>query len=163
MNESIQKIEDYVQDPEKGLPDSIFYLVGRLTPFINVDLLIQHPENGVLLTWRDDVHSGSGWHIPGGIIRFREKMTDRVKEVAKLELGANLQSVIGPIDVNEIISPNKKERSHFLSLLFRCDLSEETFTVLNKKHLDAPNEIAFFKACPENILHLHKIYSKYIN
>lgn len=163
MNESIQKIEDYVQDPKKGLPDSIFYLVGRLTPFINVDLLIQHPEHGVLLTWRDDLYSGSGWHIPGGIIRFREKMTDRVKEVARLELGASLQSIIGPIDVNEIIAPDQKDRSHFLSLLFSCELTEETYAMLYQKHLNYPKEIAFFRGCPDDILHWHKIYAKYIN
>jgi colanic acid biosynthesis protein WcaH len=163
MNEFIQIIEDCVQDPEKGLPDSIFYLVGRLTPFINVDLLIEHPEHGVLLTWRNDIHSGRGWHIPGGIIRFREKMTDRVKEVARLELGARIQSIVGPIDINEIIASDQKDRSHFLSLLFRCELAEEAYVMLHQKHLDDPKEIAFFKACPENILHWHKIYAKYIN
>ncbi len=163
MNECVQKIEDYVQDPEKGLPDPIFYLVGRLTPYINVDLLIRHPEHGVLLTWRDDEYAGRGWHIPGGIIRFREKMTDRVREVARLELGVILQSIIGPIDINEIIASNQKDRSHFLSLLFRCELSDDTYNTLYQKHLDDPKEIDFFKASPENILHWHKVYSKYIN
>eukprot|EP01037_Dinobryon_pediforme_P002305 gene2305-2344_t len=45
-----------------GLVDDLFYFVGRLTPYVNVDLLIRHPEHGVLMTWRDDEHSGKGWH-----------------------------------------------------------------------------------------------------
>ena len=77
----IEKIESKVTNPETGLPDELFYFVGRLTPFINVDLWVQHPIYGTLLTWRDDIHTGKGWHIPGGIIRLRESFLDRIAKV----------------------------------------------------------------------------------
>lgn len=163
MNDPIKIIESFARDPEHGLPDPVFYMVGRLTPYVNVDLLIRHPLHGVLLTWRDDIYSGRGWHIPGGIIRFRERMADRVKEVARLELGVSLKAIGDPVDVNEIIAPAQKERSHFLSLLFRCELFEDGYASLHQKSLEAPKEFAFFKTCPENLLYWHKIYSKYIN
>ena len=70
----LSKIEKKINNPKKGLPDEIFYFVGRLTPYINVDLLIKSPTEGTLMTWRDDKYSGKGWHLPGGIIRFREKI-----------------------------------------------------------------------------------------
>ena len=113
----IKSLEEYVKNPEIGLPDEIFYLVGRLTPYVNIDLLIKIPNLGSVLTWRDDPHTGSGWHIPGGIVRLREDIHERVRKVANLELGVELESISGPIEVNQIIS-KQKERSHFISLLF---------------------------------------------
>jgi colanic acid biosynthesis protein WcaH len=31
-----------------------------------------------LLTWRDDESFGAGWHVPGGIIRYKETAADRI-------------------------------------------------------------------------------------
>ena len=67
-------IEKSVIDPREGLNDDVFYFIGRHTPFINVDALVQLSTSEIVFTWRDDVYTGQGWHIPGGIIRFKEKM-----------------------------------------------------------------------------------------
>ena len=77
-------------NPKKGLPDEIFYFVGRLIPYINVDLLIKSPTEGTLMTWRDDKYSGKGWHLPGGIIRFKEKIRKRIANVGKTELNIKI-------------------------------------------------------------------------
>ena len=103
---SIKLLEKYAQKPTKGLPEDIFYFVGRLTPYVNVDLIIRCPINGVLLTWRNDKFSGKGWHIPGGIIRFKEKIKERIKKVGKNELGIKIYKFKGPIEINEIIVYN---------------------------------------------------------
>lgn len=40
---------------------------------VNVDLLIKNvSSNETLLTWREDEYYGPGWHVPGGIVRFKE-------------------------------------------------------------------------------------------
>ena len=70
--DAVAVINECLPDSRAGLPDDIFYLVSRLTPMINVDLLIVNERNEKLLTWREDQFYGPGWHIPGGIIRFKE-------------------------------------------------------------------------------------------
>ena len=55
---NLNQIEKKINNPKRGLPDKIFYFVGRLTPYINVDLLIRSPTEGTLMTWRDDKYSG---------------------------------------------------------------------------------------------------------
>lgn len=153
-------MEKNINDPTKGLPEDIFYFIGRITPFVNIDLLIQCPENGSLLTWRDDVHTGKGWHIPGGIIRFREKFDKRVREVAKKEVGIEIKNFDGPFAINEIIS-NKKERSHFISLLFISRIkSSESRKIL--KIMKNDKKIKFFKNPPKGLLKWHDIYRKFL-
>jgi colanic acid biosynthesis protein WcaH len=65
-----------VTDAQKGLPQELFYFVSQLTPMVNVDLLIKNQKGQTLLTWRDDQFYGSAWHIPGGIIRFKESFEE---------------------------------------------------------------------------------------
>jgi hypothetical protein len=148
-------------NPVDGLPNSIFYFIGRNTPYINVDLLIKVPGEGVVLTWRDDEYTGKGWHIPGGIIRFREKWDERIKEVAKLELKITGISFDGPCQVSQIIT-NKIDRSHFISLLFNCTISEKNIKKLKQQVKDNGNKINFFKKSPKNLLKYHSIYKKFI-
>ena len=45
MNDKLDNLIDEIDylnayNPKKGLPDSIFYFVGRNTPLINVDLVL---------------------------------------------------------------------------------------------------------------------------
>lgn len=160
IKKKILKIEKLIPNPSHSLPKDIFYFIGRVTPYINVDLLIRCPEKGTLLTWRQDNITGFGWHIPGGIIRFRENIKKRIQEVAKSELGIRISNYKGPIEINEIIS-NLKERSHFISLLYSCYLSKNQKSKLEKILKKNPN-IKFFKSVPKNLLKWHKIYKNYI-
>ena len=148
-------------NPEKGLPDSIFYFVGRNTPFVNVDLLIKRADVGSLLTWRDDIYTGKGWHIPGGIIRFKEKWENRIQEVARKELHIKIDSFHGPIKVSQILS-DLTERSHFISLLFECNISDKYFIILKEQVKKNPHKVNFFKTPPKNLLDFHRIYQDFI-
>ena len=56
----------------QDLPEELFRFISTISPLVNVDLLIKDDTNRTLLTWRDDEHYGAGWHVPGGIIRFKE-------------------------------------------------------------------------------------------
>ncbi len=162
LEKFLDKVERFVKNPSKGLPDEIFYFVGRMTPYINVDLLIKHPQKGILLTWRNDKFSGSGWHFPGGIIRFRESIKERIINVGKNELDIKIKKISGPLDINQIIRKNETERSHFISLLYECKISfKNNSKFLN--YIKKNQNISFFKKKPKNLLKLHKIYKKYFD
>ena len=88
FSRAIDDLNLLVRDPRNGLDQRIFLLVSRLTPMVNVDLLM-NDTMGTLLVWREDQFY-RGWHIPGGIIRFKELAKDRIREVARLELDAGL-------------------------------------------------------------------------
>jgi ADP-ribose pyrophosphatase YjhB (NUDIX family) len=114
-------IESAIGDPRDGLPEDIFLFVSRITPLINVDLLIQDDRGRTLLTWREDGHFGSGWHVPGGVIRYKEAAADRVRACAREELAADVSFDPAPVFVMETII-DKRDRGHAVSLLFRCRL-----------------------------------------
>ena len=146
--------------PQEGLPDHLFKYVSSITPIINVDLIIHNPKKGILLSWRADNFYGPGWHVPGGIIRFKEKIRERLIKVGKTELNINISSFEGPIALNEIII-NQKERSHFISILYKCKINRSELEKLFLRSKNN-NKIAFFKKVPKYLLHWHKIYKKYI-
>ena len=83
----IDVLESSIQNPSEGLPEELFLFITWITPIINVDLLIKNEQNHTLLTWRDDGYWPAGWHVPGGIIRYKETIAQRIKVVAKTELG----------------------------------------------------------------------------
>ena len=127
MKKLIEKIESHVKNPSKGLPEDIFYLAGRLTPFINVDLLVQDDLGRTLLSWRDESlfenNLRSAWHIPGGIIRLRETISERLHKVAMNEMGGKLISFSKePLKVGQFIDHHTKNRSHHIGLLYKCKL-----------------------------------------
>ena len=83
--------------PERGLPQEVFLEVSSIIPIPNVDLLLLNDEGKILLSWRDDIYYGKGWHLPGGCIRFKETMLDRVHKTALAELGCDVL-----VDVNQL-------------------------------------------------------------
>ena len=165
MKKKIRDLELKINNPKKGLPDEIFLFLGRISPLINVDLLIKNKNNETLLTWRQKEESfKAGWHIPGGIIRFKETIDSRLNQVAKNELNTLLKKNNKFIAVNEIML-KQKNRSHFISLLYRCYLKK--MPDLNLKYLGKKKpkigQWKWFKSCPNNLLKPHIIYKKYIN
>jgi len=150
------------KQPQFGLPDDIFYFVSRSTPLINVDLLVKDKNNGVLLSWRDDEYTGNGWHIPGGIVRYKENIKKRVDEVSRLELKGIVACDQDPIAVNEIITDKQRDRGHFISLLFNCSINDD-YKINNGNLLPTdPGFLKWFQKCPEDLISWHEIYREYI-
>ena len=81
-------LTSHIGDATQGLPEDVFLFLSGITPLFNVDLLIKNEAGQTLLTWRADQFYPESWHIPGGIVRFKEKITDRLAAVATNELGA---------------------------------------------------------------------------
>ena len=121
--QAVALINECLPESRVGLPDDIFYLVSRLTPMINVDLLVVNERNEKLLTWREDQFYGPGWHIPGGIIRFKELAETRILKVAELELRTTVSFEPMPLAIREIMNPNRDIRGHFISMVYKCKLT----------------------------------------
>ena len=164
LRSAIHAIEKAIPDARLGLPEELFLLIGRLVPLVNVDLWIRDEAGRTLFTWRDDDHFGSGWHLPGGVIRFREKAADRVREVARLELDAEVEFDPCPVHFVESISPHRPNRSHCVSLLFRCRLLTQPPASL--RYTDgqpAAGQWAWHEACPAALLEAHEVYRPFLS
>jgi len=160
---AIKALESLIKDPKKGLGEEIFLFVSRITPLINVDLLIKNEKGQTLLTWRDDLCRSGCWHVPGGIIRYKEKIADRIKKVAKNELGVQVKFKKEPIAVKELIHPERKSRGHFISLLFECKLITPLPKKLAyKKGIPKAGQWAWHNKCPKNIIPCQRVYKEFI-
>jgi colanic acid biosynthesis protein WcaH len=159
---AISFLDGQLTNKTEGLPDEIFYFISRCTPLTNVDLLVKDEDGRTLLAWRDDEYCGAGWHIPGGIIRFKETIHTRISKVALGEIGADVEFDDKPIAITEFIHQSWENRAHFVSLLYRCSLPTD-FSVDNKGKKE--NETGFLKwhdKCPDNIISAHNVYREYI-
>lgn len=114
----LDRVSRAIPDPTQGLPDAVFRFVLKVTPMISVDLLVRNDRGEHLLAWREDEYM-SGWHIPGGIIRFNEPIPARIAAVAKGELAATVKHGEQPHEVKQFFYP---PRGHFIALLFLCRL-----------------------------------------
>ncbi len=162
MND-VHNIFSRVDNAREGLPEDIFELVSQLTPLVNVELLINDSDKGTLLTWRHDKFYGPGWHLPGGIVRFKELVGVRIKKVAESELGATVSFESEPLQVKQVMNKNRDVRGHFLSLLFSCQLTSPLIQDLKFRTEDPVNgHWAWFKDCPDNLIFQHEIYRQKI-
>lgn len=164
VEQAIRTLRAAVAAPHDGLPEALFLFVSSLTPMINVDLLIRDDAGRTLLTWRDDSFYGPGWHIPGGIIRFKEHSGTRIAAVAAAELGAEVSFDPRPLCLHEIMNPERDVRGHFISLLHACRLESEPdprrrFDGIIPHHGDW----AWHISCPNDLIPVHEIYRPYID
>jgi len=159
----LHNILSKIDNPREGLSEDVFLLVSKLTPLVNVELLINDNKKGTLLTWRHDDFYGPAWHLPGGIVRFKELASTRIKKVAKSELGATVSFDSEPIEINEIMNKNRDIRGHFFSLLYSCKLTSTLNKNLVFKEENPINgHWRWFKDCPDNLIFQHEIYRKKI-
>lgn len=164
IQSAVDVLNSFVPDPTQGLPEEVFRFASTIVPMVNVDLLIKSDRGQTLLAWREDEFFPPGWHIPGGIIRYKETAHDRIRTVAANELGAVVRSSETPIAFNEIImEPSWRIRGHFISLLYRCVLLERPTTpeAINMASPGA-GEWAWHSGCPENLYKSQEFYRKFI-
>ena len=162
LKKIISTLESSIKNPSQGLPEDIFLFVSRITPLINVDLLIKNEQNYTLLTWRDDEYYTTGWHIPGGIVRFKETIADRINAVAKNEIGAKVVFKDKPLTIKEGFNNKNQNRGHFISLLYQCTLITQPKDNL-KCDGNSPkkNEWMWHSTCPVNIIPVHEMYREF--
>lgn len=163
LADAIRLLDERVDEKRGGLPEDLFLFVSRITPLVNVDLLITDKRLGTLLTWRHDKFFGPGWHVPGGIIRFGEYAADRIRITADDELGAQVESESIPALFHESISPDRRERGHFISLLYRCRL----VTGLDQARRNTstnplPGQWQWHRSCPADLIPQQSMYRQFI-
>jgi colanic acid biosynthesis protein WcaH len=163
ISEAINTIKQNISCPEDGLPQDLFLMISSMTPLVNVDLLIKDENNRTLLAWRDDKHSSTGWHIPGGIIRYRETFEERIQQVAKQEIGIDkIKFNPKSIAVNELIHFERRERCHFISFLYECYLPS-SYIINNTSNDLYPGFLQWHTHSPKNLIKYHDLYIDYIN
>ena len=160
LTEAIATLDELAGSGEGGLPEELFFLVSRLTPLVNVDLLIQDEKKRTLLTWRDDDFFGRGWHLPGGVIRYKERAVDRIQKCAGEELGVGVNFEPSPSVIVETVE-ERRTRGHFISLLYKCTLQGEPDSERKAGELPRVGEWAWHEHCPDNILKVQQVYRKY--
>lgn len=156
---AVDKLRALRVDPTISLPEELFLYVSSITPLVNVDLLIKDDAGRVLLTWRDDPYYELGWHVPGGIVRFKETFMDRIQAVSRTELGATVRTDTSPLAINEVIRPTRSARGHHVSLLFKCVLTsppdeERRF----KSEFPLQGQWCWHAAPPFNLLAVQDLY-----
>ncbi len=161
IHDAIEFLGKQISNPLVGLPEELFFFISRITPMVNVDLLIKDENERILLSWRDDSFHDAGWHIPGGIVRFKEKLEERVLKVAETEIGTVVEYDPVPITINQIICEHNT-RGHFISILYRCFLSSkyipENIGLSNKDQ----GYLMWHNSCPVNLIKVHEIYREYM-
>jgi len=163
LSDLIHQIESQIAARTDGLPEELFLFVSRITPLINVDLLIQDDRRRTLLTWRADRFYGSGWHIPGGIIRYKETAADRIRIVAERELAAKVSFDPSPIHVMESIDAGRRDRGHFISLLYRCRLvSKLTPERQYSEQSPLADQWSWHDRCPSNLIREQRSYAAFM-
>jgi colanic acid biosynthesis protein WcaH len=160
----LAEVMQAVENPRVSLPKDVFYFVSQLTPMVNVDLLVKNVGGETLLTWREDEFYGPGWHIPGGILRFKEYAATRIQKVADSELGASVMAEVTPIVVREVMASHRDIRGHFISMVYRCALTtmpdeSRRFDPGNPKN----GQWMWHSGCPSNIIPQHESYRPLID
>lgn len=157
--------EKNIRQSEHDLPEDLFLYISTLSPIPAVELLTSDPQGRILLAWRDDVHFGRGWHLPGGCIRFKETVEERIQRTALDEIGCEVEHDPEPLAVRSLIFKgnrpglqNQDERAHQICMLFRCRVPME-YTINNG--VLEPGEqgyLKWFNRLPEDMLGIYRIY-----
>lgn len=149
-----------IPDPSKGLPDEVFHFIRKVTPLINVDLLVRNEQGEHLLSWREDEY-GRGWHIPGGIIRFNEPVVERIAAVAKLELSSSVEHSKNPIDLKQFFS----SRGHFISLLYLCKLQTPVAepSMWHRSGQPQHGQLRWCQGVPAGLYWVHEVFADWLS
>ena len=73
------------------LTEQEFWEIYKKVPRLTVEIVIRDKNSGVFLTMRNIEPCKGLWHLPGGTVRFAEKLTDAVSRIAKRELRINVK------------------------------------------------------------------------
>ena len=167
MTKKIPPIDNICQtldaiDGKGGVGKTLFESISRLTPAVSVELIIKsRDQQSTLLTWRDDELYGPGWHIPGGVLRFKETLIERASKTLENELKIKKALFSGPIGFHEIFNDQRDVRGHFISVVFAVRLQEEL--PVNNKAEDRVSigQWCWFDECPENLINNQSVLRKY--
>ena len=105
-----------------------------------------------MLSWRDDEQCGAGWHLPGGCVRLKETLEQRLHVCAKSELGTDVLCDMKPVLITENIEPKRDMgRTHFISFLYQCvPVDKVQLRLLDNQEIKG--HLVWFNHIPEHFL-----------
>ena len=129
---------------KKLLPKKEFDKIYSKVPRAAVDLIIIK-GNKVLLTKRSIPPFKGFWHVPGGGVFYREKVSDAIIRIAKTELGIRVkpQKLLGYLEILKD-GPDR----HTILLEFKCRIMGNKEPIA----LEQASECKFFRKIPEHTL-----------
>jgi len=140
------------------LPPTLFRFVTEIVATSNVDLLVQDEDRRILLAWRDDAF-GTGWHVPGSIIRHREEVAHRIRACAREEFGCDLVVADGPVALIQIFD----DRGHSVSLCYTAALrGAPRQRIVEEGDTPQPGSLRWFDGVPSPLYPSHLVYRSVI-
>ena len=156
-NEELRTLESILvklSGPGADLPWPLFRFITEVTATPNVDLIVQDAERGVLFAWREDPF-GTGWHIPGSIIRHREEIAHRISACAHGEFGCEVDVADRPIALVQIFD----DRGHSISLCYQARLrGTPSKRVLRGDEPPEAGDLCWFATPPAQLYPSHLVY-----
>lgn len=163
QSDLIVALRQQIQAPENGLEEDVFLFVSELTPLVNVDLLVRDDIGRILLAWRNDPWWGSGWHVPGGVLRLHETFLERIEKTAEAELHTSVVATDAPLEIRPIIAKEFKQRSHHITFVYACSVPKDYRIDNGALGEKDTGYLAWHEKCPNQILKCHEFYRKYFN
>jgi colanic acid biosynthesis protein WcaH len=161
IHDAIAALDNIISDKSRGLPDDVYHFISRTTPLVCTDLLVKDAKGRILLAWRDDVIYGKGWHVPGGIVRYKETFAERIQRTAERELGCNVSFEQTPVAIEELIVSERETCGHIVVFLFNCSVPDGYIPDNKDKNADDPGFLQWHEICPDNLLSVQNYYKKY--
>ncbi|WP_195274234.1 hypothetical protein [Blautia massiliensis (ex Durand et al. 2017)] len=115
-----------------------------------------------MFLWRDDEQCGAGWHLPGGCVRLKETLEQRLHVCAKSELGTDVLCDMKPVLITENIEPKRdRGRTHFISFLYQCvPVDKVQLRLLDNQEIKG--HLGWFNHIPEHFLPVQDFYRETI-
>lgn len=137
-----------------SLPRPLFRFVTEVSATANVDLLVRDGKGRVLLAWRDDAF-GTGWHVPGSIIRHREEIAHRIAACAQDEFGCAVEVADRPVALLQIFD----DRGHSISLCYPAVLrGSPGKRVVEPGGTPEAGDLCWFGHLPDALYPSHLVY-----
>lgn len=89
-----------------------FDWVQKAVPMVCIDIIVKD-NNKVLLGRRNTYPYKGLWHIPGGLLYYKEKIEDAIDRIAKREIGLDVE-IIKCLPFHEYV--DEDPRGHFIGL-----------------------------------------------
>lgn len=123
------------------LPEEVFGEIVKSTPLVSIDLIIENPDNEILLGWRSNPPAKDCWFVPGGRILKDEKYADAFQRIVMSETGLSytLQDsaflgVYEHIYSGDNYCNDPSYGTHYIVLAYRIRLDEALQNLPDEQH-----------------------------
>lgn len=130
-----------------------FKTIYSQVPRLCIDLIVRTPH-GIVLTKRSLPTWAGQWHLPGGMIFYKEMIPLATQRVALHEIGIEV-TILKVLGYMEFPSEEKERGFGWsISIALLCDM--KSGTLLTKS--DEASDIKTFTELPQNTMSEHKIF-----